>query len=113
LPDPKLLQEYEYAAEGSAQKILEMAEKEQKKRLQWEESYQLFYKKTQRIGQLFGAIIVIYLIWTVRTLAEQGKDEVASTLAVAGFAMLAVVGVFSSIVGRLRGRSRKPFRKKR
>lgn len=105
LPSPVILQEYEYAKEGAADRIIEMAETEQDRRNAWEDEYLRFYKKSLRIGQLFGFIIAIAVIIAVTLLANNGNSDVAKILCVSVFASFAATSIFS-------GRKRNKFPRK-
>jgi uncharacterized membrane protein len=106
LPSPVVLQEYEYAKEGSAGRIIEMAEIEQDRRNAWEDEYLRFYKKSQRIGQLCGFVLLLSVILAVIHLSDNGNIEVAQVLAVSAFGSVAVATIFS---GRKKNRyPRKP-----
>ena len=108
LPSPTILQEYEYATEGAADRILEMAEVEQDRRHEWEEEYLTFYKKSLRIGQLFGFVLLLSVVFSCVYLAVNGHEQLAVYLAVAGFFSVAFASLFESI-GRKKS-SRRPSR---
>ena len=76
-PSPTMLQEYEYATSGAADKILQMAQEEQQRRLAREESQLLFYKKTVRIGQFFGFIAFMTILMQVGQLINNGYQHAA------------------------------------
>ncbi len=106
LPSPTVLQEYEYASDGAAARILEMAEVEQDRRNEWELEYMRFYKKSLRLGQLFGFLLLVIIVLAVVSLANQGKDQVAQILAVSAFLSVAIASVFSG--GSMRRNTRRP-----
>ncbi len=107
LPSPEILQEYEYASEGTVARLLEMAETEQDRRNQWENEYLRFHRKSLRLGQLFGFFIIASVIWGTIYLGSIGKDNVAIALSVSGFFAVALSALFSEIGRRL---SRRPKR---
>ena len=110
-PPPSILQEYEYATEGAADRILEMAEVEQDRRNDWEDDYLAYYKKSLRIGQLFGFILLLCVVLSFLYLVENGHEVVAVYLAFIGFFSVALANFFS-LIGRIKSgvrshRSRK------
>lgn len=111
LPSPTILQEYEYATEGAADRILEMAEVEQDRRHDWEEEYLRFYKKSLRIGQLFGFVLLLSVILSCVYLATNGHEHVAVYLALIAFFSVALSSLFDSI-GRKK-HSRRPSRSRK
>ena len=105
LPSPEILLEYEYACEGTVARLMEMAETEQDRRNEWEKEYLRFHKKSLRLGEIFGFILLVSVIWGTVYLGSIGQDEVAKVLAVSGFFAVAAAGLFSEISKRL---SRRP-----
>jgi uncharacterized membrane protein len=108
LPSPAILQEYEYATDGAASRIIEMAEIEQDRRNEWEAEYMRFYKKSLRLGQLFGFLLLISVVFAVMSLSTQGKDDVAMFLAGSAFFSVAIATIFSG--GSARKNSRRTRR---
>ncbi|MCE3233058.1 MAG: putative rane protein [Rickettsiaceae bacterium] len=106
LPPPSVLQEYEYASDGAAARIIEMAEVEQDRRNKWEIEYMRFYKKSLRIGQLFGFLLLALVVLAVMSLSAQGKDQVAQVLGGSAFFAVAVASIFSG--NSSRRNSRRP-----
>jgi uncharacterized membrane protein len=106
LPSPTILQEYEYASDGAAARIIEMAEVEQDRRNEWELEYMRFYKKSLRLGQLFGFLLLVIIVLAVVSLANQGKDQVAQILAASAFLSVAIASIFSG--GSMRRNARRP-----
>lgn len=107
LPSPEILQEYEYASEGTVARLLEMAETEQDRRNAWENEYLRFHKKSLRLGQLFGFILLLSVVWGTIYLGGIGQETAAITLAASGFFSVALASLFSEIGRRL---SRRPRR---
>ena len=108
LPSPEIFQEYEYASEGTVARLLEMAETEQDRRNAWETEYMRFHKKSLRLGQLFGFILLLSVIWGTIFLSNSGQEKAAIALAASGFGSVAAAGFFSIIGKRL---SRRPRRR--
>jgi uncharacterized membrane protein len=110
LPSPTILQEYEYATEGAADRILQMAEIEQDSRNDWENDYLQYYKKSLRIGQLFGFILLLAVIAAYVYLSKSGFHTSAFYLAGVAFGSVAISSVFASLS---KGRSSKrPYKRR-
>jgi len=105
-PAPVILQEYEYAKEGAADRIIEMAEIEQERRVAWEDEYLRFYKKSMRIGQLFGFVILVVTVLCVTYLFQAGKEYAAQFLGALVFGAVVISSFLS-------GRRRKKYPRKR
>jgi hypothetical protein len=101
LPSPEILQEYEYASEGTVARLLEMAETEQDRRNQWESEYLRFHKKSLRLGQLFGFCLLLSVIWGTVYLGSIGQIDLARILVISGFFSVAAASLFSEIGRRL------------
>lgn len=110
-PPPSILQEYEYATEGAADRILEMAEVEQDRRHNFEDDYLAYYKKSLRIGQLFGFILLLVVILVFFLLTNVGHEIVAVYLAFIAFFSVALANFFS-LIGRIKSGKRSPRFKK-
>lgn len=108
LPEPSVLQEYEYATEGAAKRILDMAELEQERRNAWEDEYLRFHKKSLRIGQFLGFLLLVAVVYATMALSESGHDQVAQVLAGSAFLSVALASIFSS-----RGKNKYPRKPRR
>lgn len=95
LPPAHILQEYEYATEGAANRILEMAEVEQDKRHSFEDDYLEYYKKSFRIGQVFGFFIIISTMLICLGLVNNGHSLVGIYILITVFTSLTLVNIFS------------------
>lgn len=95
LPSPAILQEYEYATDGAAAEIIEMARLEQMRRNQWEDEYLRSHRKSMRIGQLFGSMLLITTVFAIVFLATNGFVEVAEVLAATSFLSVALANFFN------------------
>jgi uncharacterized membrane protein len=107
LPEPSVLQEYEYALDGAADRIIKMAEDEQKRRHEWEEKYLKHYRKSKRIGQLFGFFLLAFVILAVVVLSSMGKDETARILGITAFASVAAAVILGGLARK------RPIKKRR
>jgi|GEM_PF-6627234 len=111
LPSPEILQEYEYASEGTVARLIEMAETEQDRRNEWENEYLRFHKKSLRLGQLFGFFLLVSVIWGTIYLGSIGQIDLAKILVISGFSSVAAASLFSEIGRRLSRRPRSGDRK--
>ncbi|MET0155804.1 MAG: DUF2335 domain-containing protein [Rickettsiales bacterium] len=100
LPDPSCLQEYEYATEGAAARIIAMAEREQTHRLAAERRAFAFYRRSYRIGQLCSLLCLIVLIIACVHLTMNDHESMASFLAMSGFSGVAAANAFAYVTMR-------------
>ena len=101
LPPPSLYGQYERVLEGSAERILAMAEREQQHRTAWE-SKQLEVAASEATGgQWLGFVVVIICIGSAVYLSSIGHQWVAGV--VAGTSVVGLVGRF--VQGRSSGTS--------
>ena len=100
LPDPTCLQEYEYATEGAAARIIAMAEREQTHRLAAERRALAFYRRSYRTGQLCSLLCLIVLIIACVQLTYNGYETMATFLAMSGFSGIAVANAFAYVTMR-------------
>lgn len=100
LPPPSIIQEYEYATEGAADRLLALAEAEQRRRHQWEDDYLKYYKKSLRIGQLLGTLVLLVAVVGVVVLALNGQENVATTLASFAFGTAILSNLMLSVKKR-------------
>ena len=109
LPAPKILEEYEYLAPGSTNKLLEMAKKEQEHRHSWQDRYLKFHSFSYKIGLLFGFIYNVGLLFLIYNLIKQGDQSLALKL----FVVNALLIVFAIIVTAIERKitTRKPPRR--
>lgn len=79
-PPATLLQEYEYATDGAANKLLDMAKEEQQHRFAREVAEDRFNKKTIRISQFFGAVAFLVILVETFMLFSEGKEQMGLIL---------------------------------
>lgn len=97
LPPPSILEEYERIAPGSVDQLLDMADREQEHRHQWEMQYLQEYVRTHQRGQLFGMVIALSLIGVAFYLVMAGEAGSAAIIAIVGFCSLAFASLASAI----------------
>lgn len=96
LPSPGILESYEEIAEGSVNKILDMAKLEQEHRHAWENKYLKSMAYTTRVGQLLGFALAIILIYSAMALSLEKQDTLASVIVFSGFAFLMIAALASA-----------------
>jgi uncharacterized membrane protein len=110
LPAPSILQAYEDIAEGSMERLLEMAEAEQIHRHEWENKALAAYVKAHRIGQISGLVIASTILSSTLYVATVLNDSrLAITIAVGGFLSLAISSVVASKSRRYERKPRRPY----
>jgi uncharacterized membrane protein len=109
LPPVGILEDYEDAAPGSVNKLLEMAEKEQEHRHLWQDKFLRFHRLSYKVGLLFGFIYNFGLLFLVYNLIEAGKEGLALKL----FVVNALLIAFAIIVTKIERKvtTRKPPRR--
>ena len=85
IPSPDVLHEYEIICEGSAQVIVDMANKEQKQRHHWENRSLYFSATSCMLGQLLSAVLIIVMIFVAIYLYEHNMQIFAFIIVVLGF----------------------------
>jgi uncharacterized membrane protein len=81
LPPPSMYQQYEAVLEGSAERILSMAEKEQLHRIDWERKALGSASDETERGQWLGFLVVIICLGSTVYLASHGHEWVAVVIA--------------------------------
>jgi uncharacterized membrane protein len=110
LPAPSILQAYEDIAEGSMDRLLEMAEAEQIHRHEWENKALAAYVKAHRIGQISGLVIASTILSSTLYIASVLNDSrLAITVAVGGFLSLAISSMVASKSRRYERKPRRPY----
>ncbi|MFP5348046.1 MAG: DUF2335 domain-containing protein [Actinomycetes bacterium] len=93
LPSAETLRAYEDILEGSADRILSTLERQAEQRMDLERRLVQGAARTERLGQLFGLVIVLF-VFVVSTRLITGGHEVSGTLlAIADLAVLVAVYV--------------------
>ena len=77
LPPPELLERYENISKGLSKELLDLVKKEQEHRHKLQDKYLMHF----RIGQIFGAIFLLYIISMIFELAQQGNIAIAYLMA--------------------------------
>ena len=69
LPPPELLERYELIQKGLSKEFLDLVKKEQEHRHRMQNKYLFHF----RIGQIFGASFLLYVIYGIFNLIKEGK----------------------------------------
>lgn len=93
LPDPHILESYNYVVEGSAKMILGMFEHEQKHRHEWEKMALRIYSFSTILGQLLGFFIALSVFIAATMIGIYGNGEVAAMIWVLGLAIVVMAGL--------------------
>jgi uncharacterized membrane protein len=96
LPSSQILDKFEDAVPGSVAKLIDMAKKEQEQRHEWQSNYLKSHNFSTRIGQLFGLIYNIGLLFVIYDLINNGEKELAIKLFAINAALIAFVILFTT-----------------
>jgi len=103
LPNPETLESYNYVVEGSAKQILEMFEREQKHRHEWEIQALKVHKLSTVIGQVLGFLIAVAIFASASLIGIYGDRTIAATIWVFGISivvMAALVWAYARSMGQ-------------
>ncbi len=89
--------------------ISELTEKEQEHRHQWQDKYLKSYSSSFRMGQVFGLIYNIALLFVIYNLIKEGEKDLAIKIFTLNIAIIAFAILVTSIERKIL--SRKPMRK--
>lgn len=93
LPDPTILESYDYVVEGAAAQILLMFELEQKHRHNWEMQALRSYTISSIFGQVLGFIIAISVFGSAAIIGLYGDSAIASFVWVFGMSIIMMSGL--------------------
>ncbi len=94
LPNPETLEAYNYVVEGSAKQILDMFEREQQHRHEWEASALKVHRISSVLGQILGFLIAIAIFVSASVIGVYGSTTTAAVIWVFGLSII----VMSSLV---------------
>lgn len=93
LPDPTILESYDYVVEGAAAQILHMFELEQKHRHEWEIQALKSYTISSIFGQVLGFVIAISVFGSAAVIGLYGDSAIASFVWVFGMSIIMMSGL--------------------
>lgn len=94
LPSSPILEKFEDAIPGSVESLIDMAKKEQEHRHDWQSKYLKSHNISTRIGQVFGLVYNLGLLYVVYDLINTGEKELAIKL----FTINAALMMFAILV---------------
>lgn len=103
LPNPETLEAYDYIVEGSAKMILNMFEKEQAHRHDWEMNAIKTYRFSTILGQILGFCIAVSVFVSATVIGIYGDSTIAAFIWVFGMAivvMAALVWAYAKSMGQ-------------
>ncbi|NBV05751.1 MAG: DUF2335 domain-containing protein [Proteobacteria bacterium] len=106
IPSSEILEKFEDALPGSVAQLIDMAEKEQRHRHNWQDRYLKSHNISSRIGKACGLSYNIALLYLIYNLINSGEKELALKL----FSINAAVTAFVIIITTFERRvfSRRP-----
>jgi len=93
LPNPEVLESYNYVVDGSAKMILTMFEMEQKHRHEWEIQALKIHGTSALVGQILGFFIAVAVFVSASIIGMYGNSTIAATIWVFGMAIIVMAGL--------------------
>jgi uncharacterized membrane protein len=93
LPDPEILEAYDYIVEGSAQQIMDMFAREQKHRHEWEMKALRTHHLSTVLGQCLGFLICVSIFVSASVIGVFGNQVLAATVWVFGLSIIVMAGL--------------------
>lgn len=93
LPDPELLEAYNYVVEGSAAKLLEMFEREQIHRHDWERRALRVHQFSTVLGQSLGFMIAVAIFASAAVIGIYGDTTIGAFIWVFGMALVCMTAL--------------------
>lgn len=93
LPDPTVLESYDYVVEGAAEQILRMFEAEQKHRHKWEMSALRSHTISSLFGQVLGFVIAISVFGSAAVIGLYGDSAIGAFVWVFGMSIIIMSGL--------------------
>jgi uncharacterized membrane protein len=93
LPSPEILEAYDTVLAGSATRIIEMFEREQSHRHQWEHRALKVHQTSTLLGQLLGFLIGVSIFISATVIGLQGDASVAAFVWVFGMAIVTMAAI--------------------
>jgi uncharacterized membrane protein len=93
LPHPEVLEGYDYVVEGSAQRIIQMFEREQEHRHIWEKQALKTHMFSTILGQVLGFFVAISIFISAIIIGLHGDSAIAAFIWVFGMAIIVMAGL--------------------
>lgn len=93
LPSPEMLESYDAVMPGSASRIIEMFEREQAHRHQWEYRALRVHQVSTILGQLLGFFVAVAIFGSATLIGMHGNASVAAFVWVFGMAIVTMAAI--------------------
>lgn len=93
LPSPEIIEAYDTVLPGSASRIIDMFEREQMHRHQWEHRALRVHQVSTLLGQLLGFLIAIAIFASASFIGMNGNPTAAAFIWVFGMAIVTMAAV--------------------
>ena len=93
LPSPEILEAYDTVLAGSATRIIEMFEREQQHRHQWEHRALRIHQFSTILGQLLGFVIAVAIFGSATLIGMSGNSTAAAMVWVFGMAIVTMAAL--------------------
>jgi uncharacterized membrane protein len=93
LPDPEILEAYNYVVEGSASDIIEMFKAEQRQRHQWENRSLKIHLWSTILGQVLGFFIAVSIFVSAAIIGIYGDATIGAFVWVFGLAIVTMAAL--------------------
>lgn len=93
LPSPEILEAYDTVLSGSATRIIDMFEREQMHRHQWEHRALRVHQVSTLLGQLLGFLIAMAIFGSASFIGINGNPTAAAFIWVFGMAIVTMAAV--------------------
>ena len=93
LPDPEVLEAYDYIVEGSAKEIIAMFKAEQTQRHQWENRSLQVHLWSTVLGQILGFLIAISIFVSAAVIGMYGDSTIGAFVWVFGMAIVTMAAL--------------------
>ena len=103
LPNPEILESYNYVVEGSAKQIIDMFEREQIHRHEWEEKALRIHMISTVLGQFLGFLIAIAIFISASIIGVYGDKVLSAGIWVFGMSLVvmsALVWAYAKTIGQ-------------
>jgi uncharacterized membrane protein len=107
LPPPAILDAYENLSPGATERLMSMAEQEQKHRHNWEDTALRSYVLSNRLGKMCGALVGLSVVFSSTYLALSGDKSTSLIIAITGFTSLTVSSLVTLISRKFERKPRK------
>ncbi len=93
LPDPEVLEAYDYVVEGSARELIEMFKAEQQQRHQWENRSLKIHLWSTILGQVLGFFIAVSIFISAAIIGIYGDATIGAFVWVFGLAIVTMAAL--------------------